>query len=644
MLKYRPDIDGLRSIAVLPVVLFHAGLGFPGGFVGVDIFFVISGFLITSIILKDLKKGTFSLARFWERRIRRIVPAMSVVTFSSLLAGWFFLMPDDLIDLGKVTLAQVAGVANFYLWLTSGYFSVAAELKPFLHYWSLAVEEQYYVVFPLILVFVAKYGQMRFFRTIIVIFAVGIVVGVVGTWVKPNAAFYLLPTRAWELMVGSILAALPYSFINRYEVPRWIREAASLLGMGVLFLCFFQYDHDTPFPGVGALPPVLATGLIIWGGEKGNTWLSQILSLQALLFIGLISYSLYLWHWPVMAFSRHILSGEPSLAIKWGMVLASFVLAVLSWKYIEGPFRKAGTWLTRKQVFSGFAFVSVSMVLVGCLFVANDGFKSRIGDEHLRYRAVGIETEFGVERVSIEMLEEGSVPELSSRENDVSGQVDLLLWGDSHGGAVSYRLAKMCQEAGVNAKSAYREGLTPLLGYETTNPDPDKKAMSIPWNEAVFDYIKEARPRNVLLVGYWAQGHIEYPDQKEEFATQLLATVSALNELGTKVWIMRTVPIYEGDLPKRMVRASMNGSEIEDLGQSLEEYREKSSAQDEVFDQLVELGVTILDPEPHVTEEGRGVLLVDDKPVYFDNHHFTRSGTELLEPVFEPLLEACAIQ
>lgn len=636
MLKHRSDIDGLRCVAVLPVVLFHAGLGFPGGFVGVDVFFVISGYLITSIILKDVLSGAFSLARFWERRIRRIVPAMAVVTFASLLAGWFWLMPSDLEELGKVTLAQVGGVANIYLWMTSGYFSVAAELMPFLHYWSLAVEEQYYLVLPLFLILLGRFWRTRIFAAISLLLVVSFVVGVVGTALKPSASFYLLPTRAWELLVGSFLASWRADSLDRSIAPRWVRELAGALGFATLLVCFFVYDSEIAFPGIMALPPVMGAAMIIWGGEAGSTWVGRALSLRPLLFVGLVSYSLYLWHWPVMVFYRHILTSEPSRLASVMLVAASFVLAVLSWKYVEAPFRKPGVWLTRKRVFGGFAAVSLALLVLGCVLVFNKGFESRVGEEHLRYRAAGDETEFGVGLATLEMLHAFDLPALSDSGSE---GIDLLLWGDSHGGVVSYRLAKMCEERGLNAVSAYHFGIIPLVGYETTNSDPDLKALSLPWNEAVLEYVREKRPRNVLLAGFWARREIEQAQGWAEFANALDATVGELAALGVQVWILRTVPIYQGDLPKSMVRASMNGARIEDLGLSLQAYREQSESQDKAFESLAKYRVNILDPEISMVKDDRCLVLLGDAPVYFDNTHLTRGGSVILEPVFKPMLD-----
>jgi peptidoglycan/LPS O-acetylase OafA/YrhL len=282
---YRPDVDGLRALAVLTVILCHAGLGCPGGFVGVDVFFVISGFLITSLLSREISEGQFSLVAFWERRIRRIFPTIFVVVLATLIAGWFLYLPEDFLTLGKSALAQTVLLANVFFFRKTGYFEDAADTHPLLHTWSLAVEEQFYLLFPLLLFFLTRCGRKSLVGGIAFLGVGSFALSVVGSYSHPAATFYLLPSRAWELMMGALLAVLP----DGRKPTRWLNEAAGLAGLGLILFSVFTYTSLTRFPGVAALPPCLGAALIIFSGRSKITLVGRGLVWRPLVFIGLIS-------------------------------------------------------------------------------------------------------------------------------------------------------------------------------------------------------------------------------------------------------------------------------------------------------------------------------------------------------------------
>jgi peptidoglycan/LPS O-acetylase OafA/YrhL len=282
--RYRPDIDGLRALAILPVMLFHAEFGCPGGFVGVDVFFVISGFLITSLILEEIHNDAFSLAMFWERRIRRILPALFVVVFATLIAACFLYFPDDFKLVGQSVLAQALLLSNVFFWRQTGYFADGVDTLPLLHTWSLAVEEQFYVLFPLLLIYLGRHKRFSIARTILWVGFGSFALSVVGTYSRPTATFYLLPTRAWELMVGAFLAAVP----GRHVTKSWLNEMAAWSGLCLILFPIFYYTPDTRFPGLAAVPPCLGTALIIFSGGAKPTLISRVLALKPVAFIGLI--------------------------------------------------------------------------------------------------------------------------------------------------------------------------------------------------------------------------------------------------------------------------------------------------------------------------------------------------------------------
>ena len=306
-LRYRADIDGLRALAVLGVVIFHAfPLLLPGGFIGVDIFFVISGYLISGILYKGHREGGFSFCEFYARRIRRLFPALIVMILLCAIYGWMILLPDEFQRMGKRMATGLVFIQNFSVWQEADYFDVAANLKPMLHLWSLAVEEQYYILFPLILFVLWKRGGGVFW--VLVILLVGSLAGCVmmSYWNKPTG-FYLLPYRAWEFLCGALLAWWHYEKGHEDEVPRW-REGMSWAGMGLLVAGMVTINSTAPYPGWRALVPVIGTLLLIEGGKDARAN-RLLLSHPAVVWVGLISYPLYLFHWPILSF-LHIVKGE----------------------------------------------------------------------------------------------------------------------------------------------------------------------------------------------------------------------------------------------------------------------------------------------------------------------------------------------
>ncbi len=340
---YRREIDGLRAIAVLPVILFHAGFSaFSGGFVGVDVFFVISGFLITSIILGEKQRGTFSLVDFYERRARRILPALFVVMLACIPFSWFWLMPDDMRDFSKSLVAVSSFSSNFLFWQESGYFGTAAELKPLLHTWSLAVEEQYYVLFPLFFMLMWKLGRQWILPSLIAIAFVSLALAQWGSFNRPMATFFLLPTRGWELITGAFVAFYVTSRGTEATLVTSNKATCEVLGLlGILLIGYsvFFFDETVPFPSLYTLVPTVGAALIILFSSS-KTVAGRLLGSRAFVGIGLISYSAYLWHQPLFAFARHRSPTELGAASFALLTAGAIGLAYLSWRFVEKPFRQ----------------------------------------------------------------------------------------------------------------------------------------------------------------------------------------------------------------------------------------------------------------------------------------------------------------
>ena len=370
---YRREIDGLRALAILPVILFHGGFDpFRGGFVGVDVFFVISGYLITTIIVADVERGAFSIGRFYERRARRILPALFLVMLVSVPLAWFSLWPVDMREFCQSLIAVPLFGSNFLFWRQSGYFETATELKPLIHTWSLAVEEQFYLAFPLFLRFVPRLRQKR---AVIIMTVTAVASFAAAQWMSiyaPAAGFYLIPSRAWELLIG-VFAAFHLSGRPGMGQQGPLGEGASALGLILILGSVFAYDRNIPFPGLYALAPTCGTALVIVFATS-ETRIGRLLGNRILVGIGLISYSAYLWHQPLFAFARHLhlLDGNRWIAVL--AMLASFALAFVSYVAVELPFRDRNMVSLARVIGLSLA-VSVVLMTFGGIGAGTFGFR-----------------------------------------------------------------------------------------------------------------------------------------------------------------------------------------------------------------------------------------------------------------------------
>lgn len=357
-MQYRAEIDGLRALAVVPVILFHAGFElFSGGFVGVDVFFVISGYLITTLLIEDIENKRFNIRSFYERRARRILPALFFVMFICIPFAWMLMLPSQMIDFSQSLVAVSLFTSNILFWRESGYFDAAAEEKPLLHTWSLAVEEQYYILFPIFLVLSWRFGKNRVFWIIVVMAAISLLLSEWGWRNKATANFYLAPTRAWELLAGSIAAFL----VQKRGVQK--NNLLALLGLAAIIFSIFAYDESTPFPSVYALIPVAGVVLLVLYAHK-ETFATRLLSTKAFVGVGLISYSAYLWHQPLFAFARINQIKPISEVLMVMLSVCSILLAYVSWRYIEKPFRNRDV-TSQKFIFRFSLIGFISFIVYG---------------------------------------------------------------------------------------------------------------------------------------------------------------------------------------------------------------------------------------------------------------------------------------
>ena len=378
-MNYRPEIDGLRALAVLPVMLFHAGFEtFSGGYVGVDIFFVISGYLITTIIISEMAAGNFTLANFYERRARRILPALFIVMAACLPFVWFWLPASEIDRFGLSLLSATLFVSNIFYWLAStGYFDVQAEQHPLIHLWSLSVEEQYYILFPVFLLLVWRFGLKWILMLLAVAILISLGIAVWGTQASASketvsGAFFLLPARGWELLVGAFVAIYLHS--KTHSENSSFNQLFSLVGVGLLIYSIFSFDKTTPYPSLYTLIPTIGTALVILSTGP-RTIVNRLLSVKLFVGIGLVSYSAYLWHQPILVFARFTVLGELEYSVALFLCLASFLLAWVSWKFVESPMRNR-TNFSRKSILIFSASGILAYSAIGLILIANNGFST----------------------------------------------------------------------------------------------------------------------------------------------------------------------------------------------------------------------------------------------------------------------------
>lgn len=425
MTQYRPEIDGLRAIAVGAVILFHAGFAvFSGGYVGVDVFFVISGYLITGILMKDLAEDRFSILKFYERRARRILPALVFVLIATVPFAWLWMYPSQLLDFGKAVLAVVVFASNILFWREVDYFAPDVENNPLLHTWSLAVEEQFYIFFPLLLLLIWRYARRGLLPIFIVLLLLSLGAAELGWRFAPGANFYLLPTRAWELLAGSICAVLA----NRQAIRP--NGALALAGLAMILAAIFVFDDNTPFPSLYAILPVLGSALIILTAGQA-TLVGRFLSLRAMTGIGLISYSAYLWHQPLFAFARLRSAAALSLPLALALIALTLCLAVFSWWFVERPFRAGPRTIIRTQrgVFATSGLALMLLVELGMGLVLGKGLPGRLAPSGQSFATLDIDTRLSGNNGLGPQCAKGFNRPDSCR---TSGPDQVLLWGDSY--------------------------------------------------------------------------------------------------------------------------------------------------------------------------------------------------------------------
>lgn len=621
-MKYYAHVDGLRTLAVVPVVLYHVGLtAIPGGFVGVDVFFVISGYLITGVLMGDLRADRFSIARFYQRRIQRLLPALFVVLLAVWLVSALLYFPVELAPVGWQLLATATFTANFYFRSQTGYFTEAADTQPLLHTWSLAVEEQFYIFFPILLYFLYRYARKHIASALIGLSVLSFVGCVFLTYVAESTAFYMLPTRAWELGIGAILSVL-----GARQIPgRWA-GGVRFAGVALIVIPMLTYTTESPaFPGwAAALPSVGAALLIGWGGDG---IVGKVLALRPVVYIGRVSYSMYLWHWPLIVFYKH--ATDPTLSA-WemaGLSVASFVLASLSTELVERPFRtkKARAIRPRPVILVGTA----TLVVLGTLgaiqirtpislinapesvFATAQAIKYRDTDDFTRQFRPG----------SCFLREDGEVYNAEKCATLATDRPNILLIGDSHAAQNWLTFSEMFPDA--NVMQATASACRPLLD----GPADSKCKELRDW--ALKELIPEGNIDAAILDGRWESGDME----------SLEETIAYLKNYVPRIAVLGPTVEYEGDLPMLLARSEARGDKFDFDTLRIPGRDDVDAAMKEVVEAAGAEYISLLSTE--CSEDGTCTLYAPDgMPLQFDYGHLTLSGSRFVLQTHEDQLRA----
>ena len=662
--NYRRDIDGLRAISVLIVIAFHAFPEWvPGGFIGVDVFFVISGFLITGIILNDIDTERFTILRFYHRRIRRIFPALLVVLFSVMTAGWWLLSNNEYKQLGWHVLASGLFFQNIALFSEAGYFDIAADYKPLLHLWSLSVEEQFYLLYPLFLFVIART------RLLIPAVAIGAAVSfgacMFQTHIKgePVNSFFLPQYRFWELMAGSLVQIVLRSKPG-LSVKYLPGIGILLLGVGVALT-----SRTIPFPGCITLLPVLGAVCVLAGNPR--SWFSsRVLGSWLMVAIGLISYPLYLFHWPLFSFARLLTTQEPSVTEKWQLILASFVLSTLTYFLVERPLRFGASksrskWLDWRTI--SLVGSMIIAICAGYFIYSKEGVPSRAVASNMgRYIndriGVGIEIEKRYQHLSCDreaLIDRGALPACLLYGPEGASET-IIVWGDSHAEAWKSVFFDIANRLKMRVILFQHPGCPPLLDAIRTDGHSNYRQCIVPERaRAIVKTVEQIKPKHVFLVARWSVyangwrvgGNLQpathflstNPDQPADVETSRKTIAAKLPETvyemarTSPVTLVKTTPVLRADVEAVFIGRT-NAT-------TLNEHREAEGFTENVMDEVIRNAssslkrIDILDPATLLCSGSTCAIAINNTVMYKDDNHITPQGSLLFENEIIRLIE-----
>lgn len=651
-MKYRREIDGLRAIAVVPVILYHANFSwFSGGFVGVDVFFVISGYLITSILIEEIETDNFSILKFYERRARRILPALFFVVLCCIPFAYKWMLSPQFLEFSQSLIAVALFASNFFFWLKHDYFAPDSDESPLLHTWSLAVEEQFYILFPLFLILIWRYGKKPAFYGTLIITALSLAYAQVSSNVRPEANFYLLPNRAWELGAGAVCA-----FILQTS-PRDGNNPLALCGLFLISVSVFVFDSSVPTPSVFTLVPVAGAALIILYASK-ETVVAKLLSTGPFVAIGLISYSAYLWHQPLFAFARIRSLHDPSWQLMAVLSVASLALAFLSWKYIEQPFRGRDVRyvISRPMVFGSSAIVGALIIVTGIYgqFIAGNADELTM-PESLRADLYDRQFQEDCFDFSHKRIKQSGAFCL---QGDPAATPEVAIVGDSHSLSFLGPLAAAFNERGKSFLYSGVSSCPPLQNTFLQNDKRTRESCNIR-NSIAFDELVERDITKVVLIARWTtysvsdfKGSFNYiganydvPRDRANsltvFITQLERTLDQLNQAGIEAVIFHQPPLQEKDARSfynwALQFSEKNFNEAVETASVSRELHELRYAE---FLELMEAKINKFNNSKTISfddvlcSSGKCLIGTKDTSYYLDDDHLSNAGAGLVVAPF----------
>ncbi|HWA70550.1 MAG TPA: acyltransferase family protein [Rhizomicrobium sp.] len=655
---YRKDIDGLRAIAVIAVLLYHAEFRpFSGGFLGVDIFFVISGYLITGLILRDAAGARFTLGGFYDRRIRRIIPALAAMLAFSALAAFLMLLPDELVDFGKNLAAAALFSANFLDWHTSlQYFAPHARGNPLLHVWSLAVEEQFYLLWPLLLLPLSRSRWLK--AAIALLLAASLAAAAWTSRSDPVAGFYMLPTRAWELLAGAALAA---GWIPPLRRAIW-RIAASIAGVFFMAAGLCGLVPAAAYPGLGAIAVVAGAVLVLHAGSQAVNPVGAALGSAVPSVIGRISYSLYLYHWPLLVFGRIYLGRDLQPSERALALAICAAAALLSWRFIEQPFRRHTN--TRRAIprsFPAAAGASAALLLVAAVMILGKGLPARLPQTSYRMMLEARTSDFSQRCVAPRYAE----PILSGNACVLGAGTEapsVLVWGDSHAARIAPALAPVLSAAHKRLRLVAIGGCPPLPRARlfTANDAPYPKCPQ--FGQTILRYLAQhPEIRIVVLAGFWtdylgdtnlgdhivrfadARGlHLSHQAARTDFSDLLNEIVHELQTRGLRVLIAGPVPAHDVAPVRCAARQALTGHNgtcgLLTAGQAQAQLSFASQAIADVVRRNP--GSRVFWPATALCDAAGCHGFQGDRPLYSDEDHLSDQGASLLVPALKAALQS----
>ncbi|MDB9784248.1 acyltransferase [Pelagibacteraceae bacterium] len=667
--KYKPEIDGLRALAVLPVIFFHAGIElFKGGYVGVDIFFVISGYLITTIILSEISKGKFNLKNFYLRRARRILPILYFICLLTIPFSIMIMDQENIKFFSKELISVILFCSNFFFWKNTGYFGADSDLQPLLHTWSLGVEEQFYIFFPIFVIIIWNLKKKYLVHSIIFILLLSILLSQFGGnlkyqnltftppffllpfdffWQAGLANFYLPFGRVWELMAGSLLAI--YLSKNKI-VDKKSNNIFSFLGFIAIVFSILYYSENIQYPSIFTLLPVVGTLLIIIFSTK-KTVLNKILSYRPLVFIGLISYSLYLWHQPLLSFFRIYYNLSLNSLNIFLIILLSFGLSFLSWKYIETPFRNKQVITNKKLLF--YLFTSSSLVIIfSCLIL----FEKIKPNQKILPKEI-------LSSINLEKNEkcfDSNYAHIKKTNwyckiGSPAKKISFVMFGDSHALALKPSFDKAAADLNKQGAFVGYSGCPPLLGVYSLRPDQQLKDCK-KLNEKIFKYISSNKIKKIFLVARWSYytdgnydrtnfSHISKKDiffsnksnSREAFYFGLKETLEKYNNIGVEVIFVHQVPLQLYDPKYIYLKSLSKNDQVIDQKKLLNfavDYEKHMSLQNFVRDKIKLFEnegykFKVIDLNNTFCNKDKCLVGNVKNSYYYDKSHLSKKGAEM---------------